>query len=191
MEPFKARMKSAHRFPHLGIIKGGIYEIHHDGTGNFWIERPEEPNVYVAESEFLRMHQCNARFWVYENDGWIKLTLSPNQTIEFSGGGQHEEGFNYWHQSYTHDGDMIRGTYESRGRDCDGPSGNWTECHCQLHELGSRGMYRNEDDEDRLMTDGMREIRFGHLDVVEKSGLPDWKKGRGGQYDGYAESMNY
>lgn len=109
----------------------------------------------------------NARFWVCWRDGWVKLTLRPNQTLELHSGGPTDEGYSCTSEVYTHEGDCVRVEYSTWGRDCDGRHEWNCECVCPLDSL--------------------------QADVVEGSAirLPVWERERSGQRDYTAEAAGY
>lgn len=63
----------------------------------------------------------NARFWVYWNYDWVKLTLAPGQVLQLYDGGSTEEGYWFLEELFEHDGDTVVRTTRSGGSDCDGP----------------------------------------------------------------------
>lgn len=62
----------------------------------------------------------NARFWTFENDGWIKITLAPGQSLKCSSTTRDDEGASWRACQWTHDGDGVRRVWGWGGRDCDG-----------------------------------------------------------------------
>lgn len=67
------------------------------------------------------------RFWEYINDGLVRLTLRPGETINWTSGGPHDEGWSRTWGTLTcqEDGTIIRQMH-TEGRDCDGPhSSDW------------------------------------------------------------------
>ena len=49
----------------------------------------------------------NARFWIWWNGDWVKITLRPGQSIAMRCGGATDEGFNVESSGYEHDGDRV------------------------------------------------------------------------------------
>lgn len=64
----------------------------------------------------------NVRFWVWLNDGWVKLTLRPGQELNWAHGGPHEEGWSYtgevWH--YDEEEGCVFSSVATNACDCDG-----------------------------------------------------------------------
>lgn len=77
----------------------------------------------------------NARFWVWYNGSWVKLTLKPEQCLTHTIGGQTDEGFNYCQSTWLHEFrcsmPYVTWCEETWGRDCDGryDSGSLNGCH--------------------------------------------------------------
>lgn len=122
----------------------------------------------------MRMNPPNARFWVWECDGWVKLTLKPGQTLRYCYGGPHEEGYSYSEQEFEYDADemVVISRYTNNSRDCDGPLDYRSESHCRIDELQAEP----PDTDDPY---GPRPAR------------PNWQKGESCQRDHYAEAMGY
>ena len=122
----------------------------------------------------------NARFWVYVNDGPVKLTLRPGQSLEHSEGGPCEEGYSYEYTKweYADDEPVVYREWATDSRDCDGRHGNGGEqvCHVdRLLEGGTPGMMEGDDEET-------------WAGVV----WPDWQKHRDHSvYDQYAQMAGY
>lgn len=109
----------------------------------------------------------NARFWIWWNDGWVRLTLAPGQRMEFHTGGQTDEGFRSETETYENDGQFVRREIHSRESDCDGRHEWHSECECdvrdlKLHEADEHGPDR-----------------------------PVWEKQTSRVYDQYAEMAGY
>lgn len=62
----------------------------------------------------------NARFWTFENNGWVKLTLRPSQQLSHGVGGRTDEGWSFYGCTWEHEGDRVSRHWISDGRDCDG-----------------------------------------------------------------------
>lgn len=78
----------------------------------------------------------NARFWVYVNSGWVKVTLRYGDTIEHREGGPTEEGYHVCHMWWTHNGMWVRRNVDHDARDCDGRYMRRHEDFASLVELG-------------------------------------------------------
>lgn len=120
------------------------------------------------------MQTKNARFWQWINDGWVKLTLSPERPqFTHKTGGATEEGFDVeWH-TWELDRDVVYLTVESESRDCDGRYSDHRILSCAL---------------DRLAT-----WESGIESNGETYMSPDWEReeGGGGFRDYTAEDANY
>lgn len=125
----------------------------------------------------------NARFWIFHNLDWIKLTLRPGQTLEFASGGPTEEGYSYHAQHYEFDTDdgLIRCTEHDNYRDCDGPGERTISYVCPIDQLAAR--------EAEPVTEwiGGKIVDTGET----RPDRPDWQEERSYQRDVYAEQMGY
>ncbi len=65
----------------------------------------------------------NARFWIFHNGDFVKITLKPNvlSTITITNGGSTDEGYDWMCTTYTHVGHGIERGWDREARDCDGP----------------------------------------------------------------------
>ena len=117
----------------------------------------------------------NARFWVWECDGWVKLTVKPGETLKHYSGGPCEEGFHYEMTAWEYDKDFgedapqIVRHFTSESRDCDGPLEHHSVSACPIGRL--------------------REERWAPAD--DEILTPDWQKVESWQRDHYAEAMGY
>ena len=66
--------------------------------------------------------QENARFWVWVNGAWSKLTLAPGQRLERHSFETTDEGWSSYAESWelSSDGHELRRETTSDGCDCDG-----------------------------------------------------------------------
>lgn len=76
-----------------------------------------------------------ARFWIWENDGWIKLTLAPGQALKWRKYTHDEEGYSLIFVRWIHEGNHIRRESGMRGSDCDGAIARGGADHCHLSRL--------------------------------------------------------
>lgn len=116
------------------------------------------------------MRPRNARFWVWHQDDYVKLTLTPSRpALETYHRSAHEEG---WASRYTRwelsDGVVLR-VSEDDGRDCDGRMSSSEECECQLDRLAAH------------------EVPW----IPGAPRLPDWELASRGQRDYSAEAAGY
>lgn len=121
----------------------------------------------------MRQNPPNARFWVWHNNFWAKLTIKPNETLRHFQHGDSEEGwwsqYTEWH--YDNEQHRIVRTYIEDGCDCDGRlSCNYVTA-CPVSMLQADIIY--EDD------DGL------------SYPVPFWEKVDSFQYDPTAEAMGY
>ena len=109
----------------------------------------------------------NARFWMYWNDGFVRLTLRPHQEIVLAYGGPTDEGYARHAEIYRHCGDSVECEVHDEYRDCDGPG--------ERHWYG----FARLDNLDTMPADTHGPDR------------PQWEKICENQRDRYAEAMNY
>jgi len=62
----------------------------------------------------------NARIWFWENDGPVKLTLKPGQTLNWNYYHPDDEGYSAGGFRLTWDGTTLTQTWGMEGKDCDG-----------------------------------------------------------------------
>lgn len=124
------------------------------------------------------VHQPNARFWTWENGGWVKLTLKPGQTLRYCKGAPDEEGWWWFGQEFEYDTDecVIVSRYSSAACDCDGPIERYSESECPLSDLQARPPEPADPEW------GTEEIPVPR---------PEWRKVSASQRDYYAEAMGY
>lgn len=109
----------------------------------------------------------NARFWIWWNDDWVKLTLRPGQSVSMFTGGPTDEGFACESQEYSFDADVVECAITTWGRDCDGRHEWLGDSSCHVTRLKDR-----EADE-------------------HGPARPEWERGHSRQYDQYAEMAGY
>lgn len=116
----------------------------------------------------------NARFQIWHNGGWVKVTLKPGQTITVHEGGPTDEGYSHEVSTYSHGGDGVYSEYHSFGRDCDGNHEYHSSSFCPLDDLKARDMYDETGADDSV-------------------GIfaPLWERSSASQYDQYAELAGY
>jgi len=116
----------------------------------------------------------NARFWTWENDGWVKLTLRPGQSLTYVAGGTHDEGWSRDYTEWRHDGNVVVCEYESDGADCDGRFQHGGVLECSLDSLATVPAYEGG--------------TFAGVVITR----PDWQKaGFDWQRDHTAEAAGY
>ena len=113
-----------------------------------------------------------ARFWVWENDGWIRLSLRTGQTLRWAQATATDEGWRRWGFEATFDGDTVVLEEWSLERDCDGrlDSCSIVECPFGLLQAGGRS-----------------DFCVG----IGQPLRPEWRKVRNRQRDYTAEAAGY
>lgn len=110
----------------------------------------------------------NARFHVYVNGGYVKLTLRPGQSLQWAKSEWNGEGSSWQWDKWENDNGVVINTYASGGRDCDGIHREGGARHCAIDKLK------------------------GEADYEDSSILkPEWINGAAEVYDQYAELANY
>lgn len=117
------------------------------------------------------MGERNARFWVYWNQGWAKLTVRPGETLHLYRGGATDEGFYRRSESYYIQGDLLYCDHDSFESDCDGRHGYNSTHVCPLDRLAAKAP------EDYMPAGAPH--------------TPKWTSESEWQRDHFAESMNY
>lgn len=116
----------------------------------------------------------NARFWVYWNETWCKITLRPGETLELSEAHNHDEGWRSTVETYEHDGERVNYSIDTDGTDCDGRLSASRNGYCELGQLM-----------DVLPNEYL--IEDGNADVMR----PNWQEGSASQRDYAAEASGY
>lgn len=117
----------------------------------------------------------NARFWIYVNDGFVKLTLQPGQELRWhhawhNGEGWSAEGYTWL---YADDEPTVYETHDTDGRDCDGRLSTHDEFYCPIAEL---------------QTTAERPDQWEGFWADRK---PNWERLKAWQRDYAAEAMGY
>lgn len=119
-----------------------------------------------------------ARFWTWENGGWVKITLAPGQSLKWSKFSRDEEGWSSEAVRWSHEGTHVVCENRYSGKDCDGTISRGGSQTCPLSRLATVPAY---DDGERRSTE-FRPIE----------GRPDWQEGAPAwQRDARAELANY
>ncbi len=116
----------------------------------------------------MEKQAVNARFWVWVCDGWVKLTLRPDQTLSHAMSAPTDEGWESKSTIWTHQGDRVSQYSERASRDCDGLCDSQCETSAPLSALAA--IEGSEPD------DPCR---------------PDWREIRSSQRDYSAEAAGY
>jgi hypothetical protein len=77
---------------------------------------------------------ATAKFWFYAA-GWVRLTLRPGKSIEWTTGHPTDEGWYSQRVRWTHVGDRVLQEWDTDSRDCDGRMSTHTECECPIVDL--------------------------------------------------------
>jgi len=109
----------------------------------------------------------NARFWVWWNDGLVKLTLKPGQELRCWRSERHEEGWSSSLVEWEHTGEELLCRIIEDGTDCDGRVSYESYHSCPVGSLATRWN------------------RFYRV------WLPSWKLEGSAINDRFARSMNY
>jgi len=107
------------------------------------------------------------RFWVWHLEGWVKLTLKPDQELSLSWGGPDEEGYSYTSEKYIHEGEQVLYECVIEAQDCDGRLTNF---------------YSSEWDGESVRDEG---------EDPDVNRIPKWVKASSRQRDYVAEAMGY
>jgi hypothetical protein len=114
----------------------------------------------------MRQQPPNARFWEWINGGRVKITLRPQQTLEWQRCEPADEGWHSLRQRWTHDGDGVENEYISESLDCDGRFDSGGESRCPLADLAT-------------------------VEAGDGFMVPDWQKADAWQRDHAAEAAGY
>jgi len=112
------------------------------------------------------MNPVTARFWVWHNCGWVRLSLRWGQVIELHEGGPTDEGYIYTREKFTRDEIGVHSEYHVDARDCDGRFEQFEERFCPYDRLAA-------------------------VSVDDGINRPDWHKVEAGQRDHAAEAAGY
>ena len=112
----------------------------------------------------------SARFWVFVNDSWARVTLKPGQTLSHHQGNPTDEGWSSESTTYHYaasDSCVYRQTVTD-GRDCDGRLTHWYA--------------------DQANVDYLEVVpAYGEPSIMR----PDWSENKSGQRDYQAEAAGY
>ena len=124
----------------------------------------------------------NARFWTWVNDGWVKITLRPDQSLSHHTGGATDEGFSYTVETWSFDGQLVECETNTTARDCDGRLDNTSIYVCPVADLRARDVY--EESIGWSVEAGPEESNRGIF-------APEWKRRTAWQRDYEAEAAGY
>jgi len=119
----------------------------------------------------MKIEKETARFWVFWQRGWVKISVPRGKSRRMFESHAHEEGYSFTDETYYHmeDGTLVAECV-SGGRDCDGRLEHYTtlEGHANLIDDPH---YDKDDDEIYIR--------------------PRWKVVERSQWDQYAELAGY
>lgn len=111
----------------------------------------------------------NARFWIWHNSTWVKLTLREGDEVALSSGGPTDEGYSYTMTQYSYDGEEVCWETDAIASDCDGRLDSYNVSYCSVMNL--------------------RDVESYDTDEVYL--LPRWERESACQRDYAAEAMGY
>lgn len=119
----------------------------------------------------------NVRFWIFINEGLVKITLKPDQELRWYRGYITEEGWGSEELTFQYDSDMgkVVRHNNSAGKDCDGRVSHCSEKHCSFDDL-SNGCENYE-----MISDAQGNVIC----------FPDWGEVSSSQYDQNAQLAGY
>lgn len=129
------------------------------------------------ESKLSNEKPINARFWIFWNGDFVKLTLAPGSEVSFGYSQTHEEGFAAVHETYSYDGISVECETYSVGRDCDGRHSSTSTSFADVCSLKAKPCFTFADDGTMRMIPGIMR--------------PNWHSGKSRCYDQYAEASGY
>lgn len=98
-------------------------------------QRAELDRYITREEPGLDSELPNARFWVMVNDGWVKLTLHPEQILTWRSGSPTDEGYSNLTESYQHDGATVTATWYRETWDAGGRYTSGGSLVCAVRDL--------------------------------------------------------
>jgi hypothetical protein len=125
----------------------------------------------------------NARIWVWLNDGWVKLTLRPDQPLNHSHCCRHDEGWSAEYYTWTWNGEVLVEEYATDGRDCDGRLSTHSTHFTTPERFRVQPAYRFFNNLDLRLPD--------YQIPIPEIAVPEWTRGQQRQRDYSAEAMGY
>jgi len=123
-----------------------------------------------------------ARFWVFVNEGFVRLSLKDGESIEHTTGGLADEGHGYESTKWERDGEIITRHYIAWGADCDGRYERHSTDTAHIEELERVEHYPPV--QDWLQLDRPEDWPIVCL-------TPNWESGERGQRDYSAEAAGF
>lgn len=135
----------------------------------------------------------NARFWVYWNATFTKLTMRPGQYLAMTTGGPTDEGYEretgeYWFVEGAGAGDdqgVIRAEWTREARDCDGRYRYENTATCPVNRLRHITQDTACPFNDSPPPPAWEDWRLRYLP------MPDWQQESASQRDFTAEAAGY
>ncbi len=87
----------------------------------------------------------NARFWVYINSGYARITLRQGQSVTHYSGGPTDEGYNHKRERWSLNGMVIRHEVSIDACDCDGRITHHQEREAEISQLRAYPAYSAPD----------------------------------------------
>jgi len=85
-----------------------------------------------------------ARFWIFENDSFVRLSLRDGESLRWATGGRTDEGYRWAGCTWSREGSHITLQWGSEERDCDGRFDRSGELETTTLELTARAAYGDE-----------------------------------------------
>ena len=130
---------------------------------------------------------ANARFWVWWQDGPVKITLKPGERLTAYSFSRGDEGWSSYTESWVHEGDRVTRQSTNDGRDCDGRLTQWNDDYALLIDLEQEVMWMAPlRSRLSMWKDYQDEIPWTHDGFVIQR--PAWQEGKSSQRDYTAEA---
>ena len=82
-----------------------------------------------------------ARFWVFVNMDWVKITLRQSHSLSHFISQPTEEGYHHEATTWTFEGRLVTREWTDGGRDCDGYIERAGRSVCHLEDLHAEPAY--------------------------------------------------
>jgi hypothetical protein len=141
------------------------------------LQGPNPSNLAEAiRAAYDQADPGRARFWVWLNNGWVRLSLADGQALEWWTGGLTDEGFSNQDHRFSRCGSVITWEETTQSRDCDGRFDCYSVCSTLTTELKARDMAAD--------VPVLAELNAGIF-------APMWESGDRSQRDYSAEAAGY
>lgn len=81
--------------------------------------------------------RATARFWEWTGNGWCRMALRPGQTLRWSHGARHEEGWFRTVITWSRTSHKIQRVVYTSGVDCDGYGSEEIMVDCDLERIAA------------------------------------------------------